>query len=904
MSENRFVRIRIGVVASILIISGIVLLTLPFIAMRFAAIPFPGFFIDPNLVASAAGEPEFFGKTIDPQITYPHRVLTLNGEPVDNNREFYQRLREYDFQEVVTLTFEWQFDDSSLASEEMMLTDSEVIIPLDQLTAGDLWNQFWLFYLCAVVVFGIGVWAFWVRPRDEAPQVFALFTAVGAISIGALFDLVTSQQFLLLWTFVLPLSGGFLLWLSIIYPHETHWLEKYPWIRWIFLVIGVGIGVWGLLWLNHPDPRAYVMPWRYAYLLNGLGLIFGLATMAYRGVASPSPIIKQQGRLIFSSGIIAFLPIILFFILSSTPVDLSWLSTTLYIPPVIIYPFTIAYTIIRYGLLDMKSVRRGVAYATLTAVLVLVFALVASGINASFGNLSDSPWFISAAVILVALLFEPLRYRLQAGLDQMFFRKSVTLDGLQRQYNRELLTAVEFSNVADLLLDFIQQGVRETHTDLYILNNREGLYRNYQNPTAITVRADSELVQFLTASENSVDLSEERTWPKVVRENPILLKEKNVALLVPLQRQTTLLGWLAVSPINGRELITQNEMSYISALADQSLLGLERASIENQLQDRVTELDQLSNFSQFLAFTIDAEDLFELVFTNNQRLLDVEDFYIVLKDVDTQKLFHAFTIEKDERIKAKEGVRQPVTNPHVQKSIQSGQMQKWVDGANYAWIAAPLNVGAETLGAVYTVMRDANNSISPQRERLFLTYAQRTAVALERLQTNQRLTQQAQRLQIINQVTFSLASTLELEPLLDLIMDKAIELFDAQAGSLLLSDQDTGELVFKTVRGPAEAELLNTRLPIGTGIAGSAAQQSRSIITNDVSADDRWYSELDEENQFRTRSILTVPLLRQNRVLGVVQVINKGSGALFDESDKSLLTAFASQAVVALENAR
>ncbi|MEM7335540.1 MAG: GAF domain-containing protein, partial [Chloroflexota bacterium] len=420
----------------------------------------------------------------------------------------------------------------------------------------------------------------------------------------------------------------------------------------------------------------------------------------------------------------------------------------------------------------------------------------------------------------------------------------------------------------------------------------------------ISVRLDSELVQFLAASEISVDLSEVRTWPKVVHDNPILLREQNVALLVPLNRQTTLLGWLAVSPENGRELITQNEMGYISALADQSLLGLERASVEFQLQERIAELDQLSNFSQFLAFTIDTEDLFELVFTNNQRLLDVDDFYIALKDVDTHKLYHAFYIEKDERIKAKEGVRQSVTNTHVHKAFQSGQVEKWIDSAQDAWIAAPLNVGAETLGAVYTVLRNTNNMIGPQRERLFLTYAQRTAVALERLQTNERLTQQAQRLQIINQVTFSLASTLELEPLLDLIMDKAIELFDAQAGSLLLSDQETGELVFEIVRGPAEAELLNTRLPIGTGIAGTAAQQSRSIITNDVSEDDRWYSELDEENQFRTRSILTVPLLRHNRVLGVVQVINKGSGALFDENDQRLLTAFASQAVVALENAR
>ena len=817
VSEKPFVRVRIGVVAGILFFSAIILLIIPFVALRWAATPFPGFFLDPNLVVSATGEPDFVGKQLDPQITYPHRVLTLDGVALENNQELHERLAEYDINQAIHLTFDWQFNDSADSNEELFLVDPDMLLPLSKLTASDLWNQFWLFYFCALIIFGIGVWAFWIRPRDEAPQVFALFTAVGSISIAAVFDQVTSQQFLQLWVFILPLSGGFLLWLSIIYPHETRWLEKVPWIRWLLLAIGVAIGIWGVLWLNHDDPRAYAVPWRYAYLLNALGLIVGLGMMAYRGVASPSPIIRQQGRVIFLSGLVAFLPLIAFFILSSTSIQIPWLTITFYIPPVVIYPFAIAYTIIRYGLLDIKAVRRGVAYAVLTAILVAVFVLVTTGINATFGSMSETPWFIGGAVIFVALLFEPLRRRLQAGLDQMFFRRSVTLEGLQRAYNRELLTAVDIDQVSQLLLNYIQQGVPETKTALYTMNNREGLYRNFIDSTEITVRTDSEFVEFLAQNPNSIDLSEERTWPKVVRDNPILLKEQDVSMLVPLSSQKTLLGWLALSAVNGRERITPNEMSYVSALADQSLLGLERASVVQQLQDRVTELDQLSNFSQFLAFTIDTEDLFELVFTNNQRLLDIEDFFIALCDADTDQIYNAFYIENDERLKEKEGPRRFVIEPHVQNAIASGQVEKWVDNLNGSWIAAPLNVGAETLGAIYTVVKDPTKVFGPQRERLFLTYAQRTAVALERLQTNQQIIQQAQRLQIINQVTLSLAATLELETLLDLIMDKAIELFDAQAGSLLLSDQDTGELVFEIVRGPAEAELLNTRLPLGAG---------------------------------------------------------------------------------------
>lgn len=904
MSEKPFVRIRIGLVAGTLLICGVILLAIPSVALRWAATPFPGFFLDPNLVVSAAGEPDFIGKQLEPAITYPHRVLTLDGEPLTSNQDLHERLANYEVNEAISLTFDWQLMDGTMVEGEVFSDEQEVILPLSKLDAADLWNQFWLFYLCALIVYVIGAWAFWVRPRDEAPQVFALFTAVGSVTIAAVFDQVTSQQFLRLWVFLLPLSGALLLWLSLIYPHEASWLQKAPWIRWVAVGAGILIGIWGILWLGHEDPRAYVIPWRFAFVLNAVGLIVGIVAMVYRGFASPSPIIRQQGRVISFSGFVAFAPLILFFITSAFSLPIPWLSSTLYIPPVIIYPFAVAYTIVRYGLIDIKTVRRGVAYAVLTTLLVLIFALVATGINASIGTMAESPWFITAAVILVALLFDPLRAQLQRGLDRMFFRRSVTFEGLRRAYNRELLLTVDFEQVAHLLLSYIDQGVPESRTALYLLNTQDGIYRDFLHPEEIVVRADSEWVLFLEQETQSIDLSEERTWPEVVHQYPVMLREKDVLLVVPLNSQNVLLGWLALSPVNGREHITPNEMSYVSTLADQSLLGLERASVVNQLQDRVTELDQLSTFSQFLAFTLTIEDLFELVSNHFQRLLDVDDFYIAIRDPDTKVLYHAFCVEADKRLKDKEGKLHQLSEPKVRQVVTNGQVAKWTDEDDALWIAAPLNVAADTLGVVYTRLMPPHNELTAQRERLFMTYTERTAVALERLQTNEQITQQAQQLQIINQVTFSLAATLELESLLDLIMDKAIELFDAQAGSLLLSDTDTGELVFKIVRGPAEKELVGTRLPLGAGIAGMAAQTARSDITNDVSSDDRWFSEVDEDTHFHTRSILTVPLLRHTRVLGVVQVINKGSGALFDESDENLLNSFASQAVVALENAR
>jgi signal transduction histidine kinase len=172
------------------------------------------------------------------------------------------------------------------------------------------------------------------------------------------------------------------------------------------------------------------------------------------------------------------------------------------------------------------------------------------------------------------------------------------------------------------------------------------------------------------------------------------------------------------------------------------------------------------------------------------------------------------------------------------------------------------------------------------------------------METNRRLQERAQQLEIINELTISLTSTIELEALLELILDKAIALLNTEAGTFMVAIPDTGELEFKVVRGPASAHLVGTRLPVGTGLAGTAAQTGRPVIVNRVHDDDRWFASVDQNTAYDSHSILTVPMIRQNTALGVLQVINKRNGGQFVEEDQRLLLAFAGQAVVAMENAR
>jgi signal transduction histidine kinase len=148
-----------------------------------------------------------------------------------------------------------------------------------------------------------------------------------------------------------------------------------------------------------------------------------------------------------------------------------------------------------------------------------------------------------------------------------------------------------------------------------------------------------------------------------------------------------------------------------------------------------------------------------------------------------------------------------------------------------------------------------------------------------------------------------LTSTLELNPLLNRIMESAVEILDCEAGSLLLIDEKTGESVFEVAIGPVGSDLRGRRLPAGVGLVGKAVQTKQAIIENNVRRSEDWFN-ADKNTGFSSKDLLVVPLVVKDHVIGVLEVLNKKDESPFNHKDLELLTAFAGQMAVAIENAR
>ena len=136
--------------------------------------------------------------------------------------------------------------------------------------------------------------------------------------------------------------------------------------------------------------------------------------------------------------------------------------------------------------------------------------------------------------------------------------------------------------------------------------------------------------------------------------------------------------------------------------------------------------------------------------------------------------------------------------------------------------------------------------------------------------------------------------------LLQSIVDVARAIFGAQASSVFLLDEETGELVFRAVSGQGEEFLVGRRFPAGQGIAGWVAVSGESIVVDDLTASTAFDRSLAQSTQFVPDALMAAPLVHGDRVLGVLEILDPSAQARSGLPELDLLSMFARQAAIAL----
>lgn len=153
------------------------------------------------------------------------------------------------------------------------------------------------------------------------------------------------------------------------------------------------------------------------------------------------------------------------------------------------------------------------------------------------------------------------------------------------------------------------------------------------------------------------------------------------------------------------------------------------------------------------------------------------------------------------------------------------------------------------------------------------------------------------------EITRTLNSSLDLDEVLNTIMDRVIEVTGAERGFLMLRDDQQGGLVFKVARGLDRSDLESPAFQVSTTIIDEVERNNTPLLTDNAQYDQR-FSRGESIMVLGLRSIMCVPITVMGRMIGVVYVDNRLQAGLFNDDHLALLTAFASQAGTAIENAR
>ena len=213
-------------------------------------------------------------------------------------------------------------------------------------------------------------------------------------------------------------------------------------------------------------------------------------------------------------------------------------------------------------------------------------------------------------------------------------------------------------------------------------------------------------------------------------------------------------------------------------------------------------------------------------------------------------------------------------------------------------------VAKERVIALLVLGSEGYGAFTAEHVQKFTLVCGQLASALENARLFTSLGQNAVELNTLINVSKLISSSLNRKEVLAEAMEQVKRVMGVEACSLLMLDEESGELVFEVALGEKGEEVKQFRLKKGEGIAGWVAQEQKPLLVSNVQQDRRFFAAVDQKTQFVTRSLIAAPLIYKDRVIGVAEAMNKIGEGGFSERDLELFVGLSHQIAIALENAR
>lgn len=379
-------------------------------------------------------------------------------------------------------------------------------------------------------------------------------------------------------------------------------------------------------------------------------------------------------------------------------------------------------------------------------------------------------------------------------------------------------------------------------------------------------------------------------------------------IVAPLLGDNRVLGALNVSG----DWLTESDIPMVMALADHVTIALDHVQARAQMR---AALDRERLRNQVVGAVASALDL-PVVLERVIRLAtevtgaDAGGIALIEADGDTMTYPHLFglppTLEPRPAPRGRGLAWRVVTGakPIMLNDIADDPeaLPEWVQAGVHAFLGVPLIVSGETIGALALFNLHQNRTFLDEQLEMMQAISQMAAIAVKNARLYAEVTQRAGESQALMQTARSVSASLDLDTVLNLIAEQAMELTKADGSRIHLYDPDLGILRCLVARDPRGDEMLSVELKPGEGFVGIVMQTGVPMLSNDPASDPRGVhvpgTMVDEPE-----CLILAPLSIRQRTMGVMTVRRIGHDRPFCPSDLDLLSAFAAQVAVAIENA-
>jgi signal transduction histidine kinase len=892
---------------------------------------FPGFTVTPSMVVTHAGPASSVAwNGLAAGVLPDDRIIAVNGQPLPESTTNPLAARTEFDRLLAGMPIGTQM---SVTVLRLDASTTEIAFETQAAPPGDFVTRFIVPYIASLVMLALGYLIILTRPQANGALFAALIFALLAVLCAGLFDAVTTHTLVPLWLPAVAMTGGMVVMFGLRFPSPLGVLYRSPVLGIVPLIIAAVVALFTLIsYLFPTNPYLYSVNVRIVFVTAMSGALVFLLLIYWQRRSSMSLVTRNQSSLVFFGGLLAFAPGAVWaldqLIQSLDPGYRLPFGVELALPFLIAPVIATTYAILSERHIDTdRLLTHSITYAILMITLVFGYFLLVLGAGLLVADvLPNNPLTIAIALFLVSILFIPVRGRLQSAVDRMFYRERRQYQALSETFTEQLGSLNAIDDIIEEFRALTQEAVSPSNIFVFLPRAPGEEYVAFGKPrpeSDIVFAPDGGLATYLRTDTPVFFMQPDTPLPRVLLTDRARLNILKPVVISALAGKETLNGFVMLgAPKSNRPQYNYEELRFINAMVNQLSVAVERAQVVDSLQRSVGEMNVLGQVSQAMNFTIEFDDLLELIYAQATRLVPATHFYIALYDALNAQMYFAFFLEDDERYNRFENERWAIGEDVFSRTVQSGQQLRLDDftravepgtvapvefmtGQIKAFMAVPLVAQTSILG-VMAIGRNQPQPFSVNQFRIFSNIANLAATSLDRVRLFSEVNVRARQLGTLNDISQKLvaAESEDINALLELITSSAVTILNAEAGSLLLiTEENTNELEFKVVIGGTSGHLVGKKLTADHGIVGEVVRTGRPTISNDIQTDERWMGEVTRSG-FRTNSVLAVPLAAKDTIIGVLEVVNKRDSTTFAREDIELMTTLAGQAAVAIENAR